>query len=167
MEPLMSHLDGYCRIINQRPVPRLFGPYLDKLLDDIVGDRGEGIVVRRPYSFWTPHRSQHMLRHKPKQDAECVVIGYNAGLGKHLGRLGSLRVRSEHGVFDLSGFTDEERYVGGERMQKVYEVDAGKQVNDPGHPTFPIGTRITFRYNGLTNGGLPREARYWRKRPEE
>ena len=28
----------------------------------------------------------------------------------------------------------------------------------------PVGTRVSFRYQGLTDDGLPRFARYWRLR---
>lgn len=151
----------YTRVI---PQTKMSSTKLDAKLEEIVANDGEGLVMRRPYSFWVPHRSHHLLRYKPSLDAEAVVIGYNAGLGKHKGRLGSLRVRWNEQVFDLGGFTDEERRV---NDRTLFEREAGERILDPANdlvPEFPLGSTVTFKYNGLTNGGDPREARYWRKR---
>jgi len=153
------------RIIGQNRLP-----YVDPMvivygsLGVILKNNGEGIVVRDPKSYWTPHRVKHFLRVKPLQDAECVVAGYNAGLGKHFGRLGSLVVEWESKQFDLSGFTDAERVI---TNPELFADHAGEKIPwmDVSYSEiFPLGTIITFRYNGVTNGGLPREARYWRKR---
>jgi DNA ligase-1 len=73
------------------------------------------------------------------------VIGHLAGKGRLSGALGSLRVRSSDGrEFSLgTGLTDAQR-------------------KDPP----PIGSTVTYRYQSLTNNGLPRHATFWRVRSE-
>lgn len=140
--PRLNALDqtGYLRVINQQIVQTVSAA-LEKF-DVIVADGGEGVVLRRPYSFWTPHRNTNILRIKPKNIDRGVVLAHNPGKGKHLGRMGSLTIGWEGVKFDLSGFTDSERE----------DVDT----------LYPIGSVVRFHYNGFTNGGIPREARYVR-----
>ncbi|MGC9460774.1 DNA ligase, partial [Vibrio genomosp. F10 str. 9ZD137] len=88
-------------------------------------------------------RSSDLLKLKKHEDTEALVIGYKLGEGKYRGLMGSLRVRLESGAeFNIgSGFTDEQRR------------------NPP-----KIGSTITFRYNGWTQNGIPKFARYLRER---
>jgi len=81
---------------------------------------------------------------KTFHDAEAVVIGHEAGRGKHKGRLGALRMQLPDGTeFSLgTGFSDKER-------------------QDPP----PIGTSVTFRYQELSDGGVPRFPSFLGVRP--
>lgn len=117
-----------------------------RLLDEVVDNKGEGLILRRPDSFWKPERSWDLLKVKKHLDAEATVIGFNWGKGKYQGMMGSLKCVFQGKEFELSGFTDVERMVVNQ------EVVA-----------FPNGSVITFRYRELTKDGLPKEARYWRK----
>lgn len=131
----------------------------------IIAKGGEGVIVRDPESTWTPQRTRFGLKIKECHDAEGVVIGYIAGKGKLLGKVGAFIVQSNNTIFELSGFTDLERALTsedwaiehpGERIPK--EIAQGA--------IFPIGTTITYKYRGLSKDGVPQEARYWRKRTE-
>ena len=81
------------------------------------------------------------MKLKKHQDAEAIVIGHTSGKGKYKGLLGAVEVKTVDGiVFNIgSGFSDAQR------------------ANPP-----KVGTIITFKYNGLTNAGIPRFARFWR-----
>jgi len=118
---------------------------LQRRLHEVLTAGGEGLMLRRAQSPYAAGRSHAMLKLKPLQDAEAVVIGHEPGRGKHEGRLGALRVRSDDGrVFRLgTGFSDAEREA----------------------PP-PLGARVTYSHNGLTADGLPRFARFQRVRPE-
>ncbi len=119
-------------------------PALLQKLDAVVQAGGEGLVLRRADALYAGGRSAGMLKLKPLQDAEAVVLAHLPGQGRHAGRLGALRVRSDSGhVFQIgTGFSDAER-------------DA---------PPAP-GTRISFAYRGLTEAGVPRFASFLRVRP--
>lgn len=118
---------------------------LRQRLDAVLAAGGEGLVLRRADAAYVAGRSAAMLKLKPLQDAEAVVIGHEPGRGRHEGRLGALRVRSDDGrVFRLgTGFSDTER-------------DAPP----------PIGARVTYSHSGVTAEGLPRFARFVRVRPD-
>jgi DNA ligase-1 len=100
---------------------------------------GEGLMLRQPGSRYEAGRSSTLLKVKSFLDAEAVVIGHAPGKGKHTGRLGALTVRLGNGkVFSVgTGFTDKER------------------SSPP-----PVGSIITFRYQELSDAGIPRFPSY-------
>ena len=115
---------------------------VEVILPKLLDDGHEGLMLRRANNKWENWRSTNLLKYKPYKDSEAIIIAILPGKGKHEGRMGALSVHwPETGQdFDLGvGFTDEER----ER-------------------SFPIGTKITFKYRELTEDQRPKEARYWR-----
>jgi DNA ligase-1 len=107
---------------------------------------GEGLMLRQPGSAYVAGRSATLLKVKTFHDAEAVVVSHLPGTGRHRGRLGAVLVALPNGIqFAVgSGFTDAQRT----------------------HPP-AIGSTITFRYQELTNGGVPRFPTFVRVRQEE
>jgi DNA ligase 1 len=116
---------------------------LQRLLDEVVRAGGEGLVLHRADARYEAGRSAALLKLKPHQDAEAVVLGHVPGRGKHAGRMGALRVRTNEGIDFLlgSGFSDAER---------------------EGPP--PVGAIVTFTFRGTTDAGVPRFASFLRLR---
>lgn len=112
-------------------------------LQQVVAQGGEGLVLHRADAPYVTGRNGVLIKLKPRHDAEAVVIAHLPGKGRHQGRLGALRVRSDDGrEFSVgSGLSDALR-------------------DDPP----PIGSEITYRYRGLTPSGLPRFATFVRMR---
>lgn len=104
---------------------------------------GEGLMLRQPGSNYVAGRSSTLLKVKNFLDAEAVVIAHEAGRGKHSGRLGALVAKLPNGkTFSVgTGFSDKER------------------ANPPA-----VGSTITFRYQELSDGGIPRFPSYVRVR---
>jgi DNA ligase-1 len=100
---------------------------------------GEGLMMRRPGSRYEVGRSSTLLKVKSFFDAEALVIEHQAGTGRHAGRLGALLVELPNGVrFSVgTGFSDRER-------------------EDPPPP----GAIVTFRYQELSEAGVPRFPSY-------
>lgn len=96
---------------------------------------GEGLMLRQPGSKYVAGRSTTLLKVKTFHDAEAVVVGHQAGAGRHKGRMGALLVRLPDGTdFAIgTGFSDRER------------------ENPPA-----IGATVTFRYQELSDAGVPR-----------
>src|SRR6266850_1997907 len=96
---------------------------------------GEGLMLRQPGSNYVAGRSSTLLKVKSFHDAEALVIGHQAGAGRHKGRLGALLVRLSDGTeFAIgTGFSDRQR------------------DNPPA-----IGATVTFRYQELSDSGVPR-----------
>lgn len=156
---------------------------VEEMLSEISAGGGEGVILRAPHSVWVPERVRTMLKVKPMRDAEGTVVGYTWGrrteLGsKLLGLMGALVLRLDSGVrLELSGFTEGERQMavvpgpGQPHEPHHYSVafEAGREHGGESvlpsmhNPSFPIGSRVSFRYRELTDAGVPKEARYWRK----
>ncbi|MFM2068165.1 MAG: hypothetical protein RLZZ584_3074 [Pseudomonadota bacterium] len=114
---------------------------LQRWLAEVVAGGGEGLMLHLADAPYVTGRSEVLLKLKPQADAEAVVIAHLPGKGRHAGRLGALQVRSEDGrIFALgSGLSDALREA----------------------PP-PLGSTVVYRYRGLTPGGLPRFATFWR-----
>ncbi|TKF79202.1 DNA ligase [Vibrio kanaloae] len=114
-------------------------------LDNIDERNGEGLMLRKITSRYQAGRSNDLLKLKRHHDAEATVIGYKSGTGKYKGMMGSILVHMEEGVefYIGSGFSDKMR------------------LSPP-----EIGSRITFRYNGFTQNGKPKFARFVREKSE-
>lgn len=160
--------------LDQNPV--LATTELEELFIDITTSDGEGVIVRDPKSYWKPERTHSMLKVKPFEDMTVTVTGFTFGKetdrgSKHLGRMGSLRVKDDTGrIFDVSGFTDVERELisGNFTKEELYNsgVESAGTVCLIDHIVprhFPIGSKITIKYRELTRDNIPKEARYWRK----
>jgi DNA ligase-1 len=152
--------------VEQRPIESV-----DDYLTDVLHQGGEGLVLRDPRSYWEPKRSRTMLKVKLENDAEATVIGYTWGRqtdkgSKLLGRMGALVCSFRGLMFELSGFTDDERI-----MTPLEGADPDEGYNFPGQRTsnrwtnlsFPLGSTVTFKYRELSDGGIPKEARFWRR----
>jgi hypothetical protein len=181
------HISANCEIIKQTTLPFKqpeASAELAKLLAEVLDNGGEGLILRLPSSEWEPRRSPYVFKLKAERDSEATVIGYTFGLGKHHGRLGSLRcLWSNNGSsveFDLGGFTDEERILTKNgAFLASQDQNAGKSwpgplfVADPLNSTpayisdkFPLRFVVSFKYRELTDDGKPKEARFWRDRPK-
>lgn len=118
---------------------------LTQKLDAVLAKGGEGLMLKQKASLYEKGRSSSLLKVKRHQDAEAIVVGHEPGKGKFQGLLGALLVTTPEGVnFKIgSGFSHQER----------------KQPP-------PIGSRIQYKYYGLTKNGVPRFASFLRLRPK-
>ncbi|WP_027669880.1 DNA ligase [Rheinheimera baltica] len=112
-------------------------------LNELEASGAEGLMLHHQDALYKTGRSSDLLKLKTYQDTEAQVIGYRPGKGKYQGMVGALVVKTADGKeFAIgSGLTD-----------------ALRQTPPP------IGSVITYRYNGLTKHGLPRFARFVRLR---
>ena len=119
---------------------------LHRMLAQVVRDGGEGLMLHRADAVWQTGRSDILLKLKPQDDAEAVVVAHEAGQGKYRGMLGALIVMTPEGRrFRLgTGFSDAARRA---------------------PPA--VGTTVTYRYRGFTSTGLPRFASFLRIRKRE
>ena len=113
--------------------------HLETMLAQVEAQGGEGLMLRRPGSTYEAGRSDTLLKLKTFHNAEARVVGHESGAGRHRGRLGALLVALANGTrFAVgTGMSDRER------------------MNPPA-----IGSTITFKYQELTDGGVPRFPTY-------
>ncbi len=100
---------------------------------------GEGLMMRKPGSRYEVGRSASLLKVKSFFDAEALVVQHLPGAGRHKGRLGALLVELADGTrFSVgTGLSDQERR------------------SPPA-----LGAIITFRYQELSDSGVPRFPSY-------
>lgn len=157
------------KIVKQGIVPDVDPlEFLSEMLGiEMLKPFGEGIMLTCPSSRQIMKRVSNSLKVKPTDDAEAVVKGYVSGKGKFTGMLGCLIVQYGDKTFELSGFTDLERTLSTPAKEETVRVGCGVKLNAvEACPAFPIGSTVSFRYRGLTDAGIPNEARFWRKHLE-
>ena len=132
-ETLSQKRPPFARLLEQQRCRDV--DHLRQELTRIEALGGEGLMLREPGSSYIAGRSATLLKVKTFHDAEARVIGHQPGHGRHQGRLGALLVELANGTqFAVgTGFSDRQRE----------------------QPPC-IGATITFRYQELTDGGVPR-----------
>lgn len=120
---------------------------LQRRLRQVVAAGGEGLMLHRADAPYATGRSELLLKLKPQQDAEGVVVAHRLGTeGRMQGLLVALRLRmlqAPNREFLLgSGFTHALR-------------------RDPP----PLGSVVSYRHRGWSSGGLPRFASFIRVDP--
>ena len=114
-------------------------------LDRVTKLGGEGLMLRKPGSTYERTRSTSLLKVKKFLDTEVTVLGYEAGKGRHKGRVGALRVRLGSGV--------------------EFEVGTGLKDRERENPP-AVGSIVTVKYQELTKDGVPRFPVYVGERPD-
>ena len=105
----------------------------------------EGLMLRRDDAPYRGGRSDDLLKLKSFEDAEARVVGHLPGRGKYAGQTGALLVQMP----------------GGQRFRLGSGLPDALRRTPP-----PIGSVVTYRYNGTHASGLPRFARFWRVRAD-
>ena len=148
------------RVLDQTPISNR--AHLDLFMNSVLDCGGEGIILRDGNQGWVCARSHNVLKYKPFHDAEARIIGFTAGRGKYDGMIGALVTDYNGKRLELSGLTDAERSI--RSLPSGADVVPGKDLPQ-GTSTihFRIGETVTFRYRELSDDGIPKDARYWRK----
>jgi DNA ligase 1 len=140
-ETLAGSTSQFVRALEQQRCRDL--DHLQEELARVDALGGEGLMLRQPGSRYEAGRSTTLLKIKRFHDAEARVLGHLPGAGRHEGRLGALDVELPDGTqFSVgTGFSDAQR------------------ENPP-----PVGSLITFRYQELSDRGVPRFPSFVRER---
>jgi len=137
---------------------------------EVILSGGEGVFLRDPLSVWTPKRVATSLKVKGALDDEGIITGFTSGRetnkgSKLLGLIGALVLDYNGHRLELSGLTNEEREFD-QQENRFYAVEnPGIQMPEGTQgKMFKTGDKVTFTYRELTDKGIPKEARYERKR---
>ncbi|UJR31854.1 hypothetical protein I4U23_019330 [Adineta vaga] len=96
---------------------------------------GEGIMLRKPGSLYENKRSSTLLKVKTFYDEEALVVGHKPGKGNCTGVLGALQCQLPNG--------------------KRFDVGSGFDMSQRRNPP-KKGSVITFKFQELSNAGIPR-----------
>jgi DNA ligase-1 len=114
---------------------------LQARLKSVTASGGEGLMLHLASAPVSSGRSDVLLKLKPVQDAEAVVVGHIAGKGKFEGMLGALDVKTP----------------GGQRFKLGTGMSDAQRQSPPA-----IGSTVTYTYRDLTPSGKPRFASFLR-----
>jgi DNA ligase-1 len=128
-------------LVPQEPLPSVAG--LDALVNNIVDQGGEGIVLCDGMSYWERRRSSSILKYKPYDTGSGVVVGHTDGAGRNAGVCGAIVLRA----------IPDSRILG----SVIFKINC--KGDDMRIAPPPLGTTIRFAYRGLTDNGIPKEAR--------
>lgn len=140
---LEKNHNPYIKIIPQIPIKN--SSHLEKFYNNIIQNKGEGVVIRKNLSPYEKGRSKEAMKLKPYDDAECEVVGYVEGRVKFKNQIGSLLCKMPN--------------------DKVIKIGSGLKDKDRENPP-KIGAIITYKFNGLTKNSLPRFPIFLRLRDE-
>ncbi|MCU0982180.1 MAG: DNA ligase [Pirellulaceae bacterium] len=132
-ESLRAERQPYARLHEHQRCQGL--PQLREELARVEALGGEGLMLRQPGSAYEVGRSFTLLKIKTFHDAEAVVLGHQPGKGKFKGLLGALAVQLPDGT--------------------EFSVGTGLSDAERAAPP-PVGSVVTFRYQELSDGGVPR-----------
>ena len=116
---------------------------LMKQLDEITKAGAEGLMLHRGSSLYVGKRNGDLLKLKPYEDAEAVVIKHLPGKGKFTNMLGAIIVEMPEG--------------------KQFKIGTGFSNKERARPP-EIGSTITYQYRGKSKNGIPRFASFLRIR---
>lgn len=107
---------------------------LHSLLKSYEALGSDGVMLRKPKSYYVAKRSSTLLKVKSFYDAEALVIEHIPGKGKYMNLLGALHCKMANGVtFKIgTGYSDSTR------------------VNPP-----PVGSIVSYRFQELSSEGKP------------
>lgn len=119
---------------------------LDARLHEVVDAGGEGLMLHHQDNRYIAGTSPGLLKYKPWQEGEAVVVAHLPGQGKYQGMTGALLVETADG--------------------RKFRVGSGLSDAERAAPP-PVGARIVYRHTGLTEKGLPRFPRFVRVKEEK
>ena len=144
-----SNLDivGFKKDENGMIIPEL----VEYLLQRIVKDGGEGAMLRRKDGVYEmgnvqgTRRSSNIYKVKPRDTEEGILVGFEEGLGRNEGRVGSFILKHPN----IEG--------------KTWKLGSGLADPIRERPP-PIGSEIEYEFTGRTSSGIPKEASFLRVR---
>lgn len=115
---------------------------IDNIYNSYVADGYEGAMIRTMGSPYVNKRTKDLLKMKPEDDAEAVIVSLNEGTGNAQGIAATATIKWNGIQFDAT-------FKG--------EVETRRQILNT--PKKWLAKEVTFLYNGLTGYGVPNYAR--------
>ena len=141
--------NGKCPLIVPKHTTITSRNQMKEMFNNIVSKGGEGIMLRNPNAKYQQKRSKNLLKVKPTNDAEAIIINMIEGKGKDEGRMGAIKVKHKKSGVEFkigTGFT------------AAMRQDFWNKKNNL------KGNMVTFGYKGLTAKGVPRHPTFIRMR---
>jgi DNA ligase 1 len=123
---------------------------LQNHLKQITKAGAEGLMLHRGSSVYKGVRNDDLLKVKIHDDAEATVVAHIPGKGKYAGQLGALLV---------------EMPPADGKAAKRFKLGTGLTNAQRRNPP-AVGSKVTYRFRGVNNSGIPRFASFMRVRED-
>lgn len=118
--------------------------HLHDMLETIIGDGGEGVMLVRGRGRWLDDE-EVIIKVKPVQDLDAIVVGYVNGNGRNADRVGAIIAETSEGSSGDRGGIPAVRFRVGTGLS-----DAQRDTPPP------IGSTIKVGHDSFTDRGIPR-----------
>jgi len=115
---------------------------VDKIYESFLADGEEGVIIRIADSPYEHKRSKYLLKYKPQDDDEAIIVDLIEGEGNWSKTAKTATLKWKGKTFDAT-------------FLKSYELGVERLKNKKDW----IGKTVTFLYTGLTGLGTPNYAR--------
>lgn len=141
MEKQLSMQSAYVQVVKQQQLHN-WQQVTDKF-NQVLNAGGEGLMLHHSRATYRLNNKTDLIKIKPFYDTEARVVGHNMGYGGDPLLLKSLQLALPSGV--------------------QFRLATGFSIKQRSKPP-AIGARVTFKFYGWTNGGVPRHASFLRVR---
>ena len=107
------------------------------IFEKFLAEGQEGTILKSKTNIWEDKRSKEQIKFKGELECDLVVVGWEEGTGKNVGRLGALVCESSDGLIQVnvgSGYSDEQRkeYTKKYTNGKIVTVKYNARIKDRG-----------------------------------
>jgi len=137
IDKTLPKMTKYCRIVETEEAFSL--AEVDAIFAKHINDGQEGVIVRiKGMAYDIGKRSSNLLKHKPMDDGDAVILSLHEGTGNWAGTAKTATIKWNGETFDAT-------------FKGKWELGAERLKN----PSAWIGKKIEFLYFGLTGKGIP------------
>jgi DNA ligase-1 len=141
LQKMFARNKEHAKLVKQTKVRN--NAHLMQMLKAAEKKGGEGVMLRQPGSPWRVGRWPWIAKVKSLATDEARVVGYTKGKGSFTGMVGALIVAMKDG--------------------KEFKISSGLDYSDRMKPP-PKGAMVEYAYQGKSDRGIPKLARYMRVR---
>jgi DNA ligase-1 len=107
------------------------------IFEKFLAEGQEGTILKSKTNIWEDKRSKEQIKFKGELECDLVVVGWEEGTGKNVGRLGALVCESSDGLIQVnvgSGYSDEQRkeFTKTVAIGKIATVKYNARIKDRG-----------------------------------
>ena len=107
------------------------------IFEKFLAEGQEGTILKSKTNIWEDKRSKEQIKFKGELECDLVVVDWEEGTGKNVGRLGALVCESSDGLIQVnvgSGYSDEQRkeFTKQAVIGKIVTVKYNARIKDRG-----------------------------------
>ena len=150
--PYVDRLDFLVkRVVNLKTSNKALGKLIDcvwtkevnnqyeaqEIFEKFLAAGQEGTILKSKTNIWEDKRSKEQIKFKGELECDLVVVDWEEGTGKNVGRLGALVCESSDGLIQVnvgSGYSDEQRkeFTKQAVIGKILTVKYNARIKDRG-----------------------------------